>query len=308
MYGGGASSGLGLATGPKHAKTYEVVGAGTNNSSASGTQGFRDLGIDTVTPVDVLDLDYEGFCEISGLDPKKKDSGKRYHEMWMNVIEPFKPDAIALSGYFKILSPEFLQQCNETWNVHPAALYWVAPAQKRGDETAVHRKLYNFATSDPADVAYWMKVDELERTFKGESAVFDALLNSHDPDRRLTEIRATVHRATEEVDAGPIEVVSPAVQIDRDRVGHFLRNRNYDQLQEYADALQEILKNKGDVPAYLAAVELRAEGSSRLEERTVEGRVKVDNGGIITEELIDIPYWRFIADGKEMPYGGLQMW
>jgi len=270
LFSGGASSGIGLVKGPNHKKNYEIVGAGTNNTKASGIEKLQKEGIF------IEAFDYAKFCEEKNLEPAQKHSNRRYHEEWSKKIEPFKPHVIALSGYFRIVPQDFLGEYPDTKNVHPMGLHYITPLDKEME----YKWIVDVGDVDPKDVAHRMKEYNYTRAFKGESAIFDALLFGHD---YVKEIRATVHRATALYDEGPIEVESAPLPVDKEKTARMIKHRNFAALMSYANELQEELKVKGDIPAFRKAVELTAE--RRLEHR--DGAV--------------------YFDGIRLPYKGLQL-
>lgn len=276
LFGGGASSLIGLADGNKHKETYELVGAGTNNPDASGVIELRERGID-----ELEFLDYAHFCQERDLDPKKKDSNRQYHEEWLRKVEPFSPHIIALSGYFKIVPPEFLEEHPMTWNVHPAPLHYLTPKQRKGVTRVPYDSLIDAGNIHPGEVEILMKENSLMRAFRGETGVFDVLVFGHE--HGVSDLRSTIHIATKDVDSGPILVESAALPIDMERSGRMIRNRNWDALMKYREELQSQLKNDGDVPAFRSAVELFA-----------EGRLSYSDGIVA-------------VDDNEQPYHGYQL-
>ena len=276
LFGGGASSLVGLVDGDYHGETYELVGAGTNNPDASGVNKLTERGIS-----ELEFMEYNRFCEEQGIDPKKRDSNVQYHEEWLRKIEPFDPHMIALSGYFKIVPPEFLQEHPLTLNVHPAPLHYLTPKPGKGVVRVPYDSLIDAGNLHPREAERLMQENELMRAFRGETGVFDVLVFGHE--YGVSDLRSTIHIATKDVDSGPILVESAALPIDMKRTGRMIRNRNWDALMEHREKLQSQLKEEGDVPAFRAAVELFSQG--RL----------VYNDGIVT------------IDGSEQPYHGYQL-
>jgi len=106
--------------------------------------------------------------------------------------------------------------------------------------------------------------DEGERVYTGFDAVRDAGLAGEN------ETRSSVHLVTEEVDDGPILVVSPPFRVERGMV-ETLRERDEDALDDYIGAHQEWMKWCGDGPALAKALGLAAEGRIDLETGEVDG-------------------------------------
>lgn len=277
LFGGGASSLIGLADGDKHGETYDLVGAGTNNPDASGVTKLREREIDNLEF-----LDYTRFCQEQGLDPKKRDANRRYHDEWLKKIESFNPHIIALSGYFKIVPPEFLEEYPMTLNVHPAPLHYLTPKQRKGVTRVPYDILIDAGNRHPREVEESMEENNLKRAFRGETGVFDVLVFGHE--HNVSDLRSTIHIATKNVDSGPILVESAALPIDMEKAGRMLRNRNWDAMMEYRKELQDRLKNDGDVPAFRSVVELFA-----------ESRLSHSSDGVVT------------VDGVEQPYHGYQL-
>lgn len=279
LFSGGASSGVGLVDGDYHKKSYEVVGAGTNNVDASGIKKLLDRDLN------VLVSDYSSFCKDESLDPKKQSTNRRYHESWLEKIAQFRPHVIAMSGYFRIVPDIFLQEYPDTKNVHPMALHYLTKKRPRNRQHVAYGGLLDAGDWTPEQASEQISRFDLERAFRGDCAVFDALVFGHDPERdvEVTELRSTVHRAVPEYDNGPIEVESAPVPIDREKVNRLIRRGNWDGIFAYGKELQDELKVRGDVPAFRAAVEL-----------TADRRLVHKDGAVF-------------LDGKKLPYKGLQL-
>jgi folate-dependent phosphoribosylglycinamide formyltransferase PurN len=135
------------------------------------------------------------------------------------MISSYEPDVILLSGYMRILTSPVVSEYPIV-NVHPADL---------------------------------RIEDDGERVYTGFDPVRDAVLAGE------TETRSSVHLVTEDVDDGPLLVVSPPFPVEREMV-ETLRERNEDALDEYLDAHQEWMKWKGDGPALAKTLELADDG------------------------------------------------
>jgi len=276
LFGGGASSLIGLVDGDSHGETYELVGAGTNNPDTSGVNKLTDRGIS-----ELEFIDYNQFCEEREIDPKRRDSNSQYHEEWLRKIEPFDPHMIALSGYFKIVPPDFLQEYPLILNVHPAPLHYLTPKPEEGVVRVSYDSLIDAGNLHPKEVEILMQENTLMRAFRGETGVFDVLVFGHA--YGVSDLRSTIHIATKDVDSGPIIVESAALPIDMKWTERMIRNRNWDTLMEHRGELQSQLKEEGDVPAFRAAVELFAQGRLDYSDNVV------------------------IVDGHEQPYHGYQL-
>ncbi|MCH7688837.1 MAG: hypothetical protein IH899_19500 [Planctomycetes bacterium] len=187
----------------------------------------------------------------------------------MPFIVEANPDVVLLSGYFRILPDFFLEQFPDTKNTHCMDLSWIAQREQKDSPLVRYRQLRYVGGQDPNAVA---QLEDVERAFKGESAVFD-LLQSARIIRPHPKLRATVHRAIPEYDEGLIEVQSAPVEVDWDLAQRLGRTRNWGELMKYADLLQGELKVKGDIPATITAIELTSDG--RLDHH--DGAVYVDD-------------------------------
>lgn len=289
LFSGGASSGIGLVEGDNHGKTYEVVGAATDEPEAEGINGLRNKGIP------VIELGYGEFCSERGLTPGAKGANLRYHEEMMEAVSRhnFRPHAILLSGYMKLVTDEVLQEYPDISNVHPTPLHYLAPKPANGimveytglynvgDLTQKKAKELKMCVEERENSYTPLNPITLKRAFTGHSGVFDLLAFGYLLGVR--EIRSTVHRAIKEADAGAIEVESAPIEIDGNRLERILKYRNWDAAMDYTRGLQARLKQEGDVPATRAAIELKAE------------RRLVHLGDAVA------------IDGREMPYKGLQL-
>jgi len=225
LFSGGASGFRYLAEDdPNYGEAYEVVGAFTDSPDAPGVDALRDRGV----PVETNDL--ESF--YAERDAPTTDLGVReeFDERTRELVEPYEPDVVVLSGYMRILT-EPVVSAFPVVNVHPADL--------RVEEDG-------------------------ERVYTGFDAVRDAVLAGED------ETRSSVHLVTEDVDAGPLLVVSPPFPVEREMV-ETLRTRNEDALNDYLNAHQEWMKWRGDGPALAKALELTAGGRADLSTGEVDG-------------------------------------
>ena len=147
-----------------------------------------------------------------------------------DMISSYEPDVILLSGYMRILTSPVVSEYPIV-NVHPADL---------------------------------RIEDEGERAYTGFDPVRDAVLAGEE------ETRSSVHLVTEDVDDGPLLVVSPPFPVEREMV-ETLREHSQDDLDAYIEAHQEWMKWRGDGPALAKTLELAAEGRLDLNEGTVDG-------------------------------------
>jgi folate-dependent phosphoribosylglycinamide formyltransferase PurN len=225
FFSGGASGFRYLADeDPNYDEVYEVVGAFTDSPDAPGVEAVRDRGV----PVESTDLE-EFYAER---DAPTTDLGVReeFDERTRELVEPYDPDVVVLSGYMRILT-EPVVSAFPVVNVHPADL--------RIEEDG-------------------------ERVYTGFDPVRDAVLSGE------TETRSSVHLVTEEVDDGPVLVVSRPFPVEVGMVDT-LRDRDEEALEDYIGAHQEWMKWRGDGPALAKTVELAAQGRIDLHKGEVDG-------------------------------------
>lgn len=169
--------------------------------------------------------DAEGrtVLENNGIETKYRpyDSSAEYYEQVLYDVEEFDPDLIVLSGFMRIVKEPLLSEYeNKIINVHPADL---------------------------------RVKEEGEKKFKGDDAVYDAIVSGE------KELRSSVHMVTEDLDEGPLLAVSRAFPIVRDQV-RTLKKKNKRELRNYADSVQEWMKWEGDGPCLSKALQLLSEG------------------------------------------------
>jgi folate-dependent phosphoribosylglycinamide formyltransferase PurN len=171
MFSGGASALSYLLNQPDiHEQTYEFVGAFTNNGNAPG----RDIA--EVAGIPVAMIDYQAWCAFYGSPRKDVASREEYFRRVSELIAPFKPDIIMLSGFMLVMPESFVQEhAFRILNVHPSDLRTVYANGKR--------------------------------KYIGDHAVHDAMTAGE------TTVRSTIHLVTKQVDAGPILFVSDPVVV-----------------------------------------------------------------------------------------------
>ncbi|MFP4174393.1 MAG: phosphoribosylglycinamide formyltransferase, partial [Halobacteriales archaeon] len=203
---------------------YEVVGGFTDSPDAPGVEALRERGV----PVETTDL--EAFYDERGAPTTDLGVREEFDERTRELVEPYRPDIVMLSGYMRILTPPVVSAF-PVINVHPADL--------RIEEDG-------------------------ERVYTGFDPVRDAVLAGEN------ETRSSVHLVTEDVDDGPLLVVSRPFPVEREMV-QTLRARSDEALDNYLAAHQEWMKWDGDGPALAKALELVAEGRVDLETGEVNG-------------------------------------
>ncbi len=256
FFSGGASSMRAMLQDPNHRRLYLVVGAYTDTEGASGRQLCEENGIPH------LYISRRDFYKQNGLDWKDWNSRIRFYEMLTREVEQFKPDVIALSGYMHIVTEPLLEEYeNKVLNVHPADL-----AILSGDN--VHR--LDVSQLPSAQAMGTASSRGLSRKFKGEDAVYDAIVAGE------PATRSTIHIATADFDEGPIVVQSKAFVVNHNTIQEI-------GLREYASSLQDRMKKEGDGPAYIKALELISQGRLSIDGKTL------------------------FLDGKELPYCGFRL-
>jgi len=251
FFSGGASSFKAMLDDPNHGKLYDVVVGITNKPDAKGRQLFDKQGIE------VLDYPLK-------FKPFDTEAAMPMYEEVLRGLEPFEPDIIALSGFMRLVTYPVIEHedkageyTSRVFNVHPADLTILT-----GDNAG---KLY-VADMEPSQVAVLALINELKRKYKGEDAVYDAIVSGE------KETRSTIHVVTEQFDEGPILVQSKAFAVP-DKVRRWIQNRNFRPARRFADDLQDQMKLYGDGPAYLKALESTARGELGL-----KGKVAYDRG------------------------------
>lgn len=173
--------------------------------------------------------DLQEFYAERGAPTTDLDVREEFDAETRDMVSSYEPDVVLLSGYMRILTSPVVSEYPIV-NVHPADL---------------------------------RIEDEGERAYTGFDPVRDAVLAGEE------ETRSSVHLVTEDVDDGPLLVVSPPFPVEREMV-ETLRERSQDDLDAYIEAHQEWMKWRGDGPALAKTLELVAEGRANLEEGTVD--------------------------------------
>jgi len=272
FFSGGASAFKAMLDDPNYGKLYEVVAGVTNAEDAKGRKLFKERGIEVLHyPLNFPRLDAEAAKPM-------------YGEV-RRGLAPFGPDIINMSGFMRIVTFPLIEQGEEmgeysgrVFNVHPASLYILTgPGCERLD-------VYGM---DPVEVAKLVKANDLQRRYKGEDAVTDAVMAGE------PATNSTVHMATEIYDEGPVIVTSKDFEIDRAMRVAIPMASGPDKMRRerhklYAGELQERMKLEGDGPAYVKAMEMTAKGELAFE-RDRNGQFFV------------------YRSGERLPYHGVQL-
>lgn len=257
FFSGGASSMQAMLKDPNHGVLYEIAAAFTNKDDCPGVGIAREAGIPLVR------RNFRKFCEEKGIDSRDLQQRSTYYEAVIRDLAPYSPDIVCLSGFTGagsiIVDPFLSEYADRILNVHPADLAILASRECAGCSV---RRLY--AGNLPSEqVQFLMADNRLERKYKGEDAVYDAVISGEE------YTRSSVHIAREEFDEGPLLVQSKKFPAKKEWIEEKIRQRNFRPIRKYADELQETMKWHGDGPAYLKALQLISQGKVAVEESTV---------------------------------------
>lgn len=269
FFSGSASSMQAMLKDPNHGAPYKVVVAFTNKDECAGISIAEDAGIP------VIRRNFKSFCQEKGIDAKDFAQRPVYYEAVLRDLETHNPDLICLSGFTGpgsiIVDPLLTEYADRILNVHPADLAILA---SRESHPFPIPRLYAGNLSSP-QVAILISDNCLERRYKGEDAVYDAIISAE----KYT--RSSVHIARKEFDEGPLLLQSKQFPVRTEWVRAKVHEKNFRAVRQYADQLQETMKWEGDGPAYLKALELIS-----------SGRIAIDGEKVL-------------LDGQPLPYAGL---
>ncbi len=224
MFSGGASSLKAMVNDTNRDILYSLVGSFTNNPEASGIEHMGTADV----PVEVSD--YSDFHRNGG-------SRKQYFDQVSEIIKPYGPDIIVLSGFMLIIPTQFLREYwNRILNVHPARLELL---------TGPRVDRLNVGNLSSNGVTGLMEDNHLERKFVGNNPVYDAVMAGEE------YTKSTIHAVRPGTDTGPIVVQSREFMVD---IPPDM------SVEEYSSRLQDQMKWNGDGPAYLKALEFLALG------------------------------------------------
>ncbi len=240
LFSGGASSGKAMMQDPEHGKKYQVVVAGTDRPKGAKEKGVKMFREADIPVADFLvTRDGKKVSSSRGVFCKKYGTVSDYWEAWTRALEEYGVDVVALSGLMILVDEPFSSDYRyRIANVHPAALHILSgPRVDRLDMSGV----------DLGTAKRIVERNSLRRKFKGEDAVYDAVVEVE------PETRSTVHflaKRPEDYDEGVIAVESKAFRIDRQWVHKKLGEEDEEAVRKYADELQERMKWEGDGPAF----------------------------------------------------------
>lgn len=234
---------------PNCGKLYKIVGSFTNRREAPGLQVAEKHDIPTET------IDEQEFYE-----QKNQTKRETFYRQVLETMLSYEPDLIILSGYMDIITYPIIESekkegefTNKVLNIHPADL---GVMKKKGTSSQkvpvpVIRIPKSMASNEARKL---ITENNLERAYKGEDAVTDALLNG----AKYTQ--STCHIAQRKFDAGPIVTQSKKFPVKRKFIQQRLKRRDWRSVVTYGKKLQEEMKWKGDGPAYAKALEIIAKG------------------------------------------------
>jgi len=263
FFSGGASSLKAAYKSELHGKKYEIVFAFTDKPQASGIKFCQEVNLP------VIINNFKEFCQKKGINPRDLKQRKVYFEYVLKQIESFKVDVIGLSGFMLIVTEPLLSVYkNRIFNIHPFRLDILSgPNVERLDVGDLM----------PEEVEKLVRLNQLERKYKGEDAVYDGMICGE------PYAQSTLHIATAVFDEGPILVMSKKVYFDQEWVKRCLKMRNFRPLRAKADNIQEQMKWECDGPAFIKGLELAA-----------DGRLAIDG-------------FKVFLDGHPLPYKGYQL-
>lgn len=188
-------------------------------------------GVDLVKSLDIPleSNDIKMFYRERDADIRDLDVRREFDSQTRDAIQGWDADLILLSGYMRILTQPVVEQ-HPIINVHPADLR----IEREGD-----------------------------RAYTGFDPVWDAVVAGE------KETRSSVHFVTEDVDDGPVLVVSRAFEVHRELADTLHEFGADDALRSYVDSHQEWMKWLGDGPALAKALELIAGGDVELRDNEV---------------------------------------
>jgi folate-dependent phosphoribosylglycinamide formyltransferase PurN len=164
--------------------------------------------------IPVLTYSLEKYCNLRGKNIRDMQSRVEYEEEVMKFLNKASECSVfAYAGYMRKASPVFINSAIGV-NVHPADLTVISPDGRR--------------------------------KYRGDHAVRDAIKAGE------REIRSTTHIVTDEVDGGPILMVSAPLQVSHPISGDIL-----DRMSEH---YQSALKEKGDWVIFPKTLEYIADG------------------------------------------------
>lgn len=269
FFSGSASSMQAMLKDPNHGALYQIVLGFTNKDACTGIRVAEDAGIP------VTRRNFKTFCQEKGIDPKDFAQRAVYYGAVVQDLDVHKPDLICLSGFTGpgsiIVDPLLTEYADRILNVHPADLAILASKESHAFGIP---HLYAGSLS-PQQAAVLISDNCLERRYKGEDAVYDAIISGEE------YTRSSVHIARKEFDEGPLLVQSKRFPVRTEWLQKKVREKNFRAIRQYADQLQETMKWEGDGPAYLKALEL------------------ISSGRIATDAE------KVFLDGQPLPYAGL---
>ena len=180
------------------------------------------------------------FYKARGHTTKRDMTVRReFDKRTLEYLKEKRIDCVALGGYMSIVT-EIIFDAFPTVNVHPADLSII-------DEQTSKRK------------------------FTGDHAVRDAILAGQ------SEIRASTHLATADVDGGPIIFISKPVKIELPNslsLEDLKQEESKSQLQDITDSHQEQLKQIGDWIIFPMSLIYIAKGLVAIDEK---GNISIED-------------------------------
>lgn len=197
----------------------------------------NDIGANFGIPV--LTYSLEAYCDLRGKNIRDMQARENYEEEVLKFLNEANECAVfAYAGYMRKATPVFVNSAIGV-NIHPADLSILGTDGRR--------------------------------KYRGDHAVKDAIKAGE------REIRSTTHIVTDEVDEGPILMVSGPVEVHN----YDLHDKSEDRWDQVAEVYQNRLKEIGDWVIFPKTLEYIADGKfardSKTRELYFDGK-KIPNG------------------------------
>ncbi len=175
--------------------------------------------------IPVITHDLRGWLQKNNVERKDLESRREYDRHNLELLKPLKAAIAIYAGYMSIASPELINSYIGV-NVHPADL----------------------SATDGSGNRKWT----------GAHAVRDAIAAGE------KYIHATTHLVTLEVDAGPVLMISPPLEVEVPKDADL---NDPETLQNVADKNQDRLKEAGDWVVFPETIEAIARGWFQTDEQ-----------------------------------------
>ena len=194
---------------------------------------IREIAQEYNLPFEINDI-WEFYRSRGHTTKRDMKLREEYDKITLGYLKEHNIDCVALGGYMSIVT-HIIFKTYPTINVHPADLSIIDPITGR-------------------------------RKYTGDHAVRDAILAGE------SQIRASTHLATEEVDGGPLLLISKPVPIKLPpniTIEDLKSEQHRDMLENLAQSHQEQLKKVGDWVIFPLTLIYIAKGLVALDENGV---------------------------------------